>query len=74
MSDRALSRATDRAIREENRRAIADAHEAQSMAQPIYPAETPEYEAYAAALRAELAKWVKSEPPYSSVVLDTMEA
>lgn len=31
---------------------------------PRYPEGTPEYAAYAAELRAELAKWANYEPPY----------
>lgn len=35
---------------------------------PKYPAGTPEYDAYATELRAELEKWIKDEPPYGCVV------
>lgn len=66
MSRGSLSASLDRAIREENRRAIAATHVAQSLAQPIYPPGSPEYEAYAAELRAELAKWVNGEFPYTT--------
>jgi hypothetical protein len=34
------------------------------MEEPIYPVGTPEYEAYAADLRTELAKFAKGEEPY----------
>jgi hypothetical protein len=34
--------------------------------QPKYPEGTPEYERYAAELRAELVKFAKGEPPYDA--------
>lgn len=37
---------------------------------PQHPAGTPEYDAYAAALRAELVKFAKGEPPYDIDPLD----
>lgn len=65
-----LQKALDKAVRDENRRALADWHlededtAATLGAQPRYPAGTPEYEAYRTELRAELAKWVAGVGEY----------
>ena len=36
--------------------------------EPKYPPGTPEYEAYSEALRIELRKFAKQEPPYDNLV------
>lgn len=38
--------------------------------EPRYPIGTPEYDAYAEELRAELRKWSAGEPPYDHSWLD----
>lgn len=69
-----LQKAVDKAVRAENRRAVLDSqyeeHTALASALPRYPAGTPEYEAYRARLREELAKWVAGVGEYSQEAAD----